>query len=169
LLHFLYLLRHAKSDWKQDVATDFERPLAKRGLSDAPRMAAWLAKETDRPTTLISSPALRTYQTALIFSHALKIPPHAIRFDNRIYEASLETLLEIIKTIPEKETSVLLIGHNPGLDSLLQALCRAAKPGSDGKLMTTCAVAKINVESRWQDISDEYCKLYSLSRPKAAV
>ena len=162
----LYLLRHAKSDWKTEAATDFERPLSKRGFTDAPKMAAWLAKESDKPITIISSPALRAYQTALNFSHALNVPPQAICFDNRIYEAGLETLLEIVKAIPEQEKSVLLIGHNPGLDYLLQALCREAKPGSDGKLMTTCAIAKITIESRWQDVSDKHCKLSSLSRPK---
>lgn len=167
--HLLYLLRHAKSDWKKEAAADFERPLSKRGISDAPRMAAWLAKQANMPETIISSPALRAYQTALIFSHALNIQAKDIHFDNRIYEAGLDTLLEIIRTLPEQEKSVLLIGHNPGLDFLLQVLCKQAKPRTDGKLMTTCAIAKIAVESRWQDVSDKHCMLYSLSRPKEVL
>ena len=167
--HLLYLLRHAKSDWKKEAANDFERPLSKRGISDAPGMAAWLAKQANRPETIISSPALRAYQTALFFSHALDIQVKAIRFDNRIYEAGLDTLLEIVRTLPEQEKSVMLIGHNPGLDFLLQMLCKQAKPGTDGKLMTTCAIAKVAVESRWRDISDKYCMLCSLSRPKEVL
>ena len=127
---------------KKEAATDFERPLSKRGLSDAPRMAAWLAKQANRPTFIISSPALRAYQTALIFAHALNINVRDIYFNNRLYEASLDTLLEAVKAIPEQDRFVLMIGHNPGLDSLLQVLCKQAKPRSDGKLMTTCAVAK---------------------------
>ncbi|MCP5246195.1 MAG: histidine phosphatase family protein [Burkholderiales bacterium] len=164
--HLLYLLRHAKSDWKKEAATDFERPLSKRGVSNAPKVATWLARQANRPETIISSPALRAYQTALIFSHALDIQAKDIRFDNRIYEAGLESLLEVVKMLPEQEKSVLLIGHNPGLDFLLQVLCKQAQPRSDGKLMTTCAIAKIAVESRWRDISDKHCMLYSLSRPK---
>lgn len=163
--HLLFLLRHAKSDWKQEISSDFERPLSKRGQADAPRMAAWLARQPHKPAAIISSPALRAYQTALIFAHALNIPAKAIHFDNRIYEASLDTLLEVIKTIPEQNKSVLLVGHNPGLDTLLQALCKQAKPGSDGKLMTTCAVAEIAIEGAWQDISAKQCKLNRLSRP----
>ena len=167
--HLLYLLRHAKSDWKKEATSDFERPLSKRGLASAPKMATWLAKQANKPETIISSPALRTYQTALVFSHALDIPTKDIRFDNRMYEADLNTLLEIIKTLPEQEKSVLLIGHNPGLDFLLQVLCKQAKPSSNGKLMTTCAIAKISVESRWQDTSEKHCMLYSLSRPKEVL
>lgn len=166
MLHQLYLLRHAKSDWKQGVASDFDRPLSKRGQADAPRMAAWLSRQDNIPTVLISSPALRAYQTAMIFAEVLNIPVKKIQIDNRVYEASLETLLEVVRALPEKAQSVLLVGHNPGLDCLLQALCREAKPEIDGKLMTTCAVAKITVDGRWQDITNQKCRLYSLSRPK---
>lgn len=167
--HLLYLLRHAKSDWKKEAATDYERPLSRRGLSNAPKMAAWLAKQANKPETIISSPALRAYQTALIFSHALDIKAKDVRFDHRIYEAGLDTLLEIIRTLPDDEKSVLLIGHNPGLDFLLQVLCKQAEHGADGKLMTTCAIAKIAVESRWQDVSDKHCMLCSLFRPKEVL
>ncbi|MBX3629946.1 MAG: histidine phosphatase family protein [Nitrosomonas sp.] len=164
--HVLYLLRHAKSDWKQEAVTDFERPLSERGQTDAPKMATWLAGQIDKPATMISSPALRTYQTAMIFAHALDIDVRNIQFDNRIYEASPDTLLEVVSALPEQVQSVLLVGHNPGLDYLLQMLCREAKPGIDGKLMTTCAVAKIAVDGRWQDIADQRCSLHNLSRPK---
>ncbi|SEM80075.1 SixA phosphatase family protein [Nitrosomonas marina] len=164
--HLLYLLRHAKSDWKKEATSDFERPLSKRGVADAPRMAAWLVKQANKPTAIVSSPALRAYQTALVFSRALDVQVKDIYFDNRIYAASLETLKEIIRALPEQEKSVLLVGHNPGLDLLLQVLCKQARPRTDGKLMTTCAIAKIALESQWRDISDKHCELYSLSRPK---
>ncbi len=164
--HMLYLLRHAKSDWKQPAATDFERPLSERGRADAPRMAAWLVGQSDQPAAMISSPALRAYQTAMIFAHALDIDAGNIQFDNRIYEASPGTLLAVVSALPEQAQSVLLVGHNPGLDCLLQTLCREVEPEADGKLMTTCAIAKIAVDGRWQDIADQRCRLHSLSRPK---
>ncbi len=169
MTHTLYLLRHAKSDWKKEVVSDFERPLSKRGITDAPKMAAWLAKQADKPKVIISSPALRAYQTALIFSRGLDIQAQEIGFDNRIYAANLDILLKVIRAIPEQNKSVLLIGHNPGLDLLLQVLCRKAKPGSDGKLMTTCAVAKISIDCQWQNISNKYCQFYSLTRPKEII
>ncbi|SER81557.1 phosphohistidine phosphatase [Nitrosomonas sp. Nm51] len=167
--HLLYLLRHAKSDWKKEAASDFERPLSRRGIADAPKMAAWLAKQANKPMSIVSSPALRAYQTALIFFRALDIQAKDVYFDNRIYAASLETLLDIVRALPEQEKSVLLIGHNPGLDLLLQVLCKQAKPRTDGKLMTTCAVAKIVLESQWRNISEKHCMLDSLSRPKEVL
>lgn len=166
MTHFLYLLRHAKSDWKTDAATDFERPLSERGLRDAQKMAHWLIQETDLPATIVSSPALRAYQTALVFAHALDIQPGDISFDKRIYEASVHHILEIIRQFPESAESILLIGHNPGFDSLLQTLCKIAEPRADGKLMTTAATAKINVVGSWQRISDNRCELIRFSRPK---
>jgi phosphohistidine phosphatase len=166
LSHVLYLLRHAKSDWKHEADSDFERPLSKRGQTDAPRMAAWLNGQEDKPTAMITSPALRAYQTALIFAEALNISPNKIQVDSQIYEASPDALLGVIKALPEQIQSVLLVGHNPGLDYLLQTLCREAKPGIDGKLMTTCAIAKIVVDGGWRDIADQRCRLHGLSRPK---
>jgi phosphohistidine phosphatase len=132
-------------------------------------MAGWLTGQQDRPTAMITSPALRAYQTAMIFAEALSIPVKNMQVDSQIYEASPDTLLEVIRALPEQVQSVLLVGHNPGLDYLLQTLCREAKPGIDGKLMTTCAVAKIVVDGRWRDIADKRCRLHSLSRPKEIV
>jgi phosphohistidine phosphatase len=166
LSHFLFLLRHAKSDWKKDVATDFERPLSERGLSDAQKMANWMAQLTDLPTMIVSSPALRAYQTALIFAHALDMQPGDINFDKRIYAGSGSNILGRIKQFPETTKSILLVGHNPGFDSLLQTLCKTAEYRSDGKLMTTAAIAKVNVAGLWQNISSNSCELNRFTRPK---
>lgn len=166
MIHFLFLLRHAKSDWKAEVASDFERPLTDRGLMDASRMSDWLSQQNDLPTMIVSSPALRAYQTALIFAHALHIQLGDINYDKRIYEASDNTFLKIIKQFPEINQSILMIGHNPGVDSLLQSLCKIAKPRIDGKLMTTTAVAKISVMGSWQDINAKNCELNGIFRPK---
>lgn len=166
MTHFLFLLRHAKSDWQTDAATDFERPLSERGFRDAKKIAQWLIQQSNVPATIVSSPALRAYQTALIFAHAMNIQPGNISFDKRIYEASAYHVLEIIRYFPETAKSVLLIGHNPGFDSLLQMLCKMAEPRADGKLMTTAAIARIRVTGSWREISDNCCVLDGLSRPK---
>lgn len=166
MTHFLFLLRHAKSDWKAEVTSDFERPLMDRGLTDASRMSDWLSQQNNLPSIIVSSPALRAYQTALIFAHGLQIALGDINFDKRIYEASVNTLLKIIKQFPETNQSILMVGHNPGVDSLLQSLCNMAKPREDGKLMTTTAVAKIHVTGSWQDISAKNCELNGIFRPK---
>ena len=166
MTHFLFLLRHAKSDWQTDAATDFERPLSERGFRDAQKMADWLIQQTDVPATIVSSPALRAYQTALVFAHAMNIQPGDVSFDKRIYEASAHHVLEIIKHFPETEKSILLVGHNPGFDALLQMLCKKAEPRDDGKLMTTAAIARICVAGSWREISNNSCVLNGLCRPK---
>jgi phosphohistidine phosphatase len=166
MTHFLFLLRHAKSDWQTDAATDFERPLSERGLRDAQKMAHWLIQQSNVPATIISSPALRAYQTALVFAHVMNIQPGDISFDKRIYEASAHHVLEIIRCFPETGKSVLLMGHNPGFDSLLQMLCKTAESRADGKLMTTAAIARIRVTGSWRGISDNCCVLDGLTRPK---
>lgn len=166
MTHFLFLLRHAKSDWQTDAATDFERPLSERGLRDAQKMAHWLIQQSNVPATIISSPALRAYQTALVFAHVMNIQPGDISFEKRIYEASPHHVLEIIRCFPETGKSVLLIGHNPGFDSLLQMLCKMAESRADGKLMTTAAIARIRVTGSWRGISDNCCMLDDLTRPK---
>ncbi len=128
-------------------------------------MANWLVQQSDLPTMIVSSPALRAYQTALIFAHALDLQPGDINFDKRIYEASVNTILEIIREFPETAKSIFLIGHNPGFDSLLQMLCKMVEPRADGKLMTTATVAKVSVPSSWQRISSNSCELSLFSRP----
>ena len=63
--HKLFIMRHAKSDWSVPAGSDFDRPLARRGVRDAPRMAAWLAQQGVLPGMIVSSPALRAKQTVL--------------------------------------------------------------------------------------------------------
>lgn len=129
-------------------------------------MAHWLHQQSDAPATIVSSPALRAYQTALVFAHAMKLPPGDIGFDKRIYEASAHHVLEIIRNFPETGKSILLIGHNPGFDALLQMLCKMVEPRADGKLLTTAAIAKIRVAGSWRGIGENCCVLDDLSRPK---
>lgn len=166
MTHLLFLLRHAKSDWQSDAASDFERPLSARGFRDAQKMAHWLNQQSDMPATIVSSPALRAYQTALVFARAMSIQPGDISFDKRIYEGNAHHILEIIRHFPETGKSILLIGHNPGFDALLQMLCKTAEPRADGKLMTTAAIAKLLVTGSWRGISDNCCVLDGLYRPK---
>jgi phosphohistidine phosphatase len=118
----LYLLRHAKSSWKNVLLKDFDRPLNKRGLQDAPFMAEILQKAAIKPDLIISSTALRTVTTAEIFAQGLSYDLKNIVFDKRIYEASEKTLLKILKEIKPSIENVVLIGHNPNLTELANLL-----------------------------------------------
>ena len=141
----LYLLRHAKSSWKDDSLADFDRPLKGRGRDAAQRMGKRLASETLQDAVLICSPAARTRETAQIMLKHSRLRMDQ-RFDERIYEASLRDLLQVVSEIPDDKQTAMLIGHNPGFEDLLAFLT------GEARRMPTCALAKIKLEvASWKD------------------
>lgn len=138
----LLLMRHAKSEWPENLRRDFDRPLAARGEKDAPRMGKWLRKNGLVPDKVVSSPAQRARATAELVVEKLRIPRRRIIFDDRIYEAGLRQLLDVIAAHAADSDALLLVGHNPGLEELLAHLAADPPPvDAGGKLMTTAAVA----------------------------
>lgn len=118
----LCLLRHAKSSWKEQGLSDFERPLNKRGKRDAPEMAGRLRERTFFPELILASPARRTRKTAEVFAVALGYPVGKIVWLEEIYHADLEGLLSILRGIEDGMARVLLVGHNPALTILAEWL-----------------------------------------------
>jgi phosphohistidine phosphatase len=156
----LYLLRHAKSSWKDASLADFDRPLKSRGREAVEEMGQFLASKKTAISTLISSPSVRTRQTVeILLRHAaLAVEP---KFDQRIYEASLSTLLEVVREIPDDNDAAMLVGHNPGLEELLALLTR------EDRHMPTCALAKITFDSvSWSEVGRGAGKLQWFVRPK---
>ncbi|HLK75030.1 MAG TPA: histidine phosphatase family protein, partial [Streptosporangiaceae bacterium] len=119
----LILLRHAKSDWP-DVP-DRDRPLAKRGRRDAPRIGRWLREQGYRPDVVVVSAATRTRQTWDLVAPELGGSP-AVHFEPRAYAASALSLLYLVQELPDRYRTALLIAHNPGLSDLATSL--AAPP-----------------------------------------
>ena len=115
----LILLRHAKSDWP-DVP-DRDRPLAKRGRRDAPRIGRWLHEQGYQPDVVVVSAATRTRQTWDLVAPELGGSP-AVHFEPRAYAASALTLLYLAQELPARYRTALLIGHNPGLSELATSL-----------------------------------------------
>src|SRR5687768_1175410 len=109
----LILVRHAKSSWKDQDLTDFERPLNKRGKRDAPFMGGLLKKITQSPDLIISSPAARALSTAKIIAKELDFPVDKIKKDIKIYLAEEVELFKIVKKISDKHQRIILVGHNP--------------------------------------------------------
>jgi phosphohistidine phosphatase len=156
----LYLLRHAKSSWDDESLRDFDRPLNDRGKKAAEKIGRFVAKEKLKPELILNSPALRARQTTEIVlrTSALSVE---VRFDERIYEASLSTLLAVLADIPRERKSVLLVGHNPGMEELLHFLTGEAKS------MPTAALAKINFEaSNGEGLKRNEARLEWLVTPK---
>jgi phosphohistidine phosphatase len=142
----LYLLRHAKSSWGNASLRDFDRPLNDRGREAAERIGKRLASENLSTPLIVCSPALRTRETAEIVLRSSNLRAEQ-RFDERIYEASLQDLTQVISDLPDDEEVAILIGHNPGLEELLAFLT------GEARRMPTCALAKIKLELvSWQDI-----------------
>ena len=156
----LYLLRHAKSSWKDASLADFERPLKDRGREAAERMGRFVASKKVNISTLISSPSVRTRETVEIFlRHArLKVEP---LFDQRIYEASLATLAQVVSEIPADNKSAMLVGHNPGMEELLAFLTHETRH------MPTGALARISLDGvGWKEIGRGAGKLEWYVVPK---
>lgn len=166
----LLLLRHAKSDWGSGAASDFERPLARRGKRDAPRVGEWLYREGLVPNQVLSSPAQRARQTALKVCKALDIKKKAICWEPAIYDASLAELLAVLGRCPATARTVLLVGHNPGLEELLRHLTGGEHPEpADGKLLPTAALARLEMPDDWSQLAPGCALLLSLIRPRAVA
>jgi phosphohistidine phosphatase len=118
----LYLLRHAKSSWKEPGVPDHDRPLSGRGRRAAKAMAAHLRAQGIEPELVLCSTAERTRQTLARIEPALGAPE--VRFERELYGAAAATLLDRLQRVEDPIGSVMLIGHNPGLELLALDLAR---------------------------------------------
>ncbi|HYP01162.1 MAG TPA: histidine phosphatase family protein [Pyrinomonadaceae bacterium] len=117
----LLLLRHARPAPTSPTGRDFDRPLAEEGRADARRVGQFLRQKEIKPEIVLSSPAARARETADLVCEAAELSTQA-RLDARIYEASLEELLQIISEAEDGVETLLLVGHNPGLAELIALL-----------------------------------------------
>lgn len=152
----LILMRHAKSSWANDSLADFDRPLNERGKKASPLMARWLEENSLVPDTILCSTALRTKQTSDFIMAEWKQP--CCRFDiQALYLASPNTILKVLTTHGPTESKVLLlIGHNPGFETLASMLSGKAI------IMPTAAVAvfRFRQSSSWSiDLSENKAHL----------
>jgi phosphohistidine phosphatase len=112
------LLRHAKSDWSDTTLRDFDRPLNGRGERAAALMGKWARREALHFDRVIASPAARVKDTLGKFRESFGACPEPA-FDKRVYLASAATLADVLAETDDKEESILLVGHNPGLEEFV--------------------------------------------------
>jgi phosphohistidine phosphatase len=136
----LIIMRHAKSDWEAGSRRDFDRPLNARGQKDAPNMGHWLHEQQLVPQLIISSPSVRTRSTATLVAAQLGIDAGAILWEARVYEATLATLRDVLRVCAAGIPTAMLVGHNPGMESLLKYYTRAETLPPETKAMPTAAV-----------------------------
>ena len=144
----LVVIRHAKSSWKDPGLRDFDRPLNKRGKTDAPEMGRRLAQRSLVPDCLLSSPARRAIRTAEIIAGAVGFPADRITRMDRLYGAGFADLLGILQGLDDTEQTAFVVGHNPGLTDLINSIC---SPFLDN--LPTCGLFCVDFEiSSWEEI-----------------
>lgn len=156
----LFVLRHAKSSWDSPELSDFERPLNERGEEAAPFMGELMKEKNLAPDLIVSSPAERAKQTATLVKNSAEFDAE-IRFNERIYEASPLTLIHIISEFDDKFDSAMIVGHNPGLESLVRIL------SGERHRMPTAALALIELDiENWSEIAANSGNLREFFIPK---
>ncbi len=156
----LYLLRHAKSSWKDESQQDFERPLAGRGRKACGMVARLIQTEGMEFDLLLSSTAVRARETIDLVRQQAKLRSE-LRFDERIYDAPVSRLIQVISELENDRKVILLIGHNPGMEELIQTLTEQEER------MPTAALAKIKLKtSKWSEVAETVGTLEWIVRPK---
>jgi phosphohistidine phosphatase len=157
------LLRHAKSDWPPGVP-DHDRPLAERGRRDAAVAGRVLRERLEVPDLVLVSTALRARQTWDLVHAEFTHPPHH-RDEPRVYDASVDDLLLLIREVPDSVERLVVIGHNPGLEELAFALSGPASDPSAVAAMSTkfptCGLAVLAVDRPWAHVVPEVAVLES--------
>lgn len=156
----LYLIRHAKSDWYKGVE-DFERPLNKRGLRDAPEMGKFLKSESISPGLIISSDANRAISTARLISKEIGYDLTKIVENHNLYHASPKGMVNEIWKVDNTIDTLFVFGHNPGISDLILYLTE------DPAELKTCCVAKITFElDEWEALVRGTGTLENVISPK---
>lgn len=157
----LLILRHAKSSWKDETLADHDRPLNKRGRRDAPRMGRLLRKEGLVPDRILSSTALRARLTAeaVAAECGCPAPPECLE---ELYDANPADCLELLRRQPDTLVRVMIVGHNPTLEDLLERLV------GEWNRLPTAALAHVSLRvTRWAELkAGTRCRLEALWRPK---
>jgi phosphohistidine phosphatase len=162
----LYLLRHAKSSWKDTSLPDHDRPLAGRGRRAAKAMARHMRDHGVEPELVLCSTARRARDTLDRIEPALGSP--TVRVESDLYAASAPVLLERLRGVPDTVWSVMVIGHNPGLQELALELARPASAASElaDKYPTGALVTLAFDASSWQELDRDTAELVELVRPR---
>lgn len=164
----LTLLRHAKSDWDDGIACDFDRPLNDKGRRAAAAMGRRLRNDAPRFDHVVASPARRVVQTIDAFAHGYGDLP-APAWQRPLYLAPLSTLLDTIRQLPAGVSDALIVAHNPGLGDLALALAAAGDTGLRAEIAVkypTATATVIEAEGDWTALADRGGRLVAFVRPR---
>jgi phosphohistidine phosphatase len=162
----LFLLRHAKSSWDDPDLVDHDRPLAPRGRRAVKLIAEHLGREGVRPALVLCSSARRTRETLDGIVPALS-EGLSVQIERELYAASEQSLLDRLRAVDDGIESLMLIGHNPGLQQLALSLAGGGHklPVLRGKYPTG-ALATLEFSGRWGDLRPGHAELTDFVTPK---
>ncbi len=146
----LFIVRHAKSSWEFSELSDEERPLLEKGRKRTKKIVKFLTGHDTHLDLILSSHAVRAYETARIIAHGLGYPDNKIELRNGIYHADTDELLDQLFGIDDQFKSVMIVGHNPGFT-------RFANYFLNGEIdwLPTSGVVRIDFDTdKWHEIMD---------------
>ncbi|MFG1398542.1 SixA phosphatase family protein [Roseixanthobacter pseudopolyaromaticivorans] len=167
----LILLRHAKSDWPAGIV-DPERPLAQRGRAAAPMIGSYMAAQDLVPDRVLVSPARRTRETWELVAPALPSTV-AVQSEPRLYEAGVTRILTVLREQPREVQSLMLVGHNPGLEDIADVLTDqgpAATRSQMAEKFPTGALAIIDLPiDDWAEVTPQTGRLDRFVTPRSLM
>lgn len=158
----IIIVRHAKSSWKDLDIKDKDRPLNARGKRDAPVMAQWCLENNLEPNEMLVSSSKRTRKTAEVFQHILGVGKKHISYEDSLYHASADKLLESVYGLSEKCKSALIVAHNPGITDFVNNV----KKGYTDNIPTCGVVVFKSTAKSWDKVDFDNCKLVAYGAPK---
>lgn len=160
----IILVRHGKSAWNNPFLQDHDRPLAERGLRDAPKMAMRLKNRDVKPDLFLTSTANRAMKTAEITAEVLDLPVKIIHSEPQLYHASPEIILKIIRNQNDKYKTILVFGHNPGFNYFIELM------GEDINNLPTSGQFGFTFKTeKWENISPQNASFWFFDFPKKST
>lgn len=146
----LTFIRHAKSDWGDELLKDIDRPLSERGYKDAYNQSKWYAQHQPIPDLVLSSTATRALSTALIFARCFELDMQNFVFEKDVYECSVDTLLSIIRKQSNDKQNIFIFGHNPAFTNV----CNELSTDLFFDNVPTCGMVSFHFDlKKWKDLS----------------
>ena len=157
----IYVLRHAKSSWDNSNLSDFDRPLADRGISDAKKMSNFLKDMNIKIDKVLCSNAIRAKETFDLTADGFNFEIDKATYSDKLYFGDTTTIIQDLKELDESLNNILIVGHNPTLHYLVEILTNESI-----NRFTTCNLATISHNGEWVSLNSQQCSLKSLIRPK---
>jgi phosphohistidine phosphatase len=158
----LYVMRHAKSAWGEPGLSDFDRPILEKGQKRTQNIIHYLVKKKAKPDLIISSPALRAMETAILMVKGLGLDKQVLRLEKSVYTSDADQLEDLFLEFPGSVSEVLLVGHNPAVTNFVNKFLAESID-----YMPTSGVVSLEFKiNEWSEISNARPKLNFIVFPK---